>query len=313
MLSRRPSSASIASSLPRFSSMLAIMPKKLATLRGRWRIGRAVPVGHEERAVRGIGREVGEERLAPRLARPDPIHRLGEEDVGAIALEPAAGAVVLVDVVEVIVVPDVGRRGDVRGREEERLLEAALLGPVGITVAEMPLAELARAVAAGREDLGHGREAAAEHRPAAADVHGAVGQGIPAAHELAARRRAHGRHVEIGQAEALAVQPVEVRRLEHGIAVAGEVAVALVVGQHDDHIRFRGRQSRGGVHEEQGSQEEARRTAGEIRRGRVEYRSLHRVSSTGLSPSRVARESGHAAGDRAIFRGSSRFTTKKPS
>ena len=32
------------------------------------------------------------------------------------------------------------------------------------------------------------------------------------------------------------VQPVEVRRLEDRVAVAGQVAVALIIGQHEDDV-----------------------------------------------------------------------------
>lgn len=42
--------------------------------------------------------------------------------------------------------------------------------------------------------------------------------------------------MEVGKAHALVVQPVEVRSLEHRVAVARQVAVALVVGQNEDDV-----------------------------------------------------------------------------
>ena len=64
----------------------------------------------------------------------------------------------------------------------------------------------------------------------------AVSQAVAAGHQLAAGGGAHGGHVEIGEADALAVQPVDVRRPQHGVAMARQVAVALVVGEDQDDI-----------------------------------------------------------------------------
>ena len=44
--------------------------------------------------------------------------------------------------------------------------------------------------------------------------------------------------MKVGEAHALGMQPVEVRRLQDRIAVAGEVAVALVVGEDEDDVRL---------------------------------------------------------------------------
>ena len=42
--------------------------------------------------------------------------------------------------------------------------------------------------------------------------------------------------MEIGEAHALVVQAVDVRRQDHGIAEARDVAIALVVGQDEDDV-----------------------------------------------------------------------------
>ena len=51
--------------------------------------------------------------------------------------------------------------------------------------------------------------------------------------------------MKIGEANALVVELVQVRRLEDRIAVAGKVAIALVIGQHDEHIGMLRRRRRG--------------------------------------------------------------------
>ena len=68
-----------------------------------------------------------------------------------------------------------------------------------------------------------------------------LSEAVAPGQELAARGRAHGGDVEVGQADGLGVQAVEVRRLEDRIAVAREVAVALVVGHDDDDVGAVGR------------------------------------------------------------------------
>ena len=52
-----------------------------------------------------------------------------------------------------------------------------------------------------------------------------------------AGRRAGRADVEVGEANAFVMQPVEVGRLEDRVAVAGQIAVALVVGEDEDDVR----------------------------------------------------------------------------
>jgi hypothetical protein len=42
--------------------------------------------------------------------------------------------------------------------------------------------------------------------------------------------------MKIGQSHALAMELVEMGRLEHRIAVAGKIAVALIIGYHKDYV-----------------------------------------------------------------------------
>ena len=44
--------------------------------------------------------------------------------------------------------------------------------------------------------------------------------------------------MEVGEAHPLGVQSVEVRRLQHRVAVGGHVAVALIVGEDEDDVRL---------------------------------------------------------------------------
>jgi len=125
----------------------------------------------------------------------------------------------------------------VRRRVEHRLVEPPVLRPAGMVVADVPLAELAGPVAAGAKDVAKGRDAATQERASAGDVHGPVAEAVDARKQLAPRGRAHRGDVEVGQTHALGVQRVEVRRLQDRVAVTGEVAVPLVVGDDDDDVR----------------------------------------------------------------------------
>jgi len=43
--------------------------------------------------------------------------------------------------------------------------------------------------------------------------------------------------VVVGEPHAVRMQLVEVRRLEHRIAMTRQIAIALVIGDHQNHIR----------------------------------------------------------------------------
>ncbi len=190
--------------------------------------------------MRGGEGQVAEKRLPAGRLLLHPRLRLAEEHVGCVALELSVDAVVQVDVVEVVVVKIPGGRRDARRLIPDGFLKPAVLRTVGVVVAQVPLAEQSGAVAGLGENLGHRWKVAAQIRAAAADVHRAVAQRIDPGHQLTARRRAHRGCVEIREANALRVQPIHVRGLEHGVAVHGEIPVALIVNHHDHDVRFRG-------------------------------------------------------------------------
>ena len=162
-----------------------------------------VLVRREERPVRRVGRQVGEERFPGSGTALDPVDGVVEENVGAVAGEFFAFAVPAVGVVEVVVAPVIRHGADVRGREPQRLLESAILRAVWVIVAEVPLAEDAGAVALFAEQVGHRREVRPQERAAAAHVDRAVARRVEPCHERAACWRAHRRGVVVGEAHAL--------------------------------------------------------------------------------------------------------------
>ena len=112
--------------------------------------------------MRHVGGKVAEEGAV--LVGANEFERLVEPHVGAVALELLGLAVAEVGVVEVVVSPVIGAVADGAAAVVEGLLESPVLGPEGITVAQVPLAEHAGPIAIGREDVGHGRLAGAEQR-----------------------------------------------------------------------------------------------------------------------------------------------------
>src|SRR4026209_662433 len=100
----------------------------------------------------------------------------------------------------------------------------------------MPFSEKARPVAAIGEKIGHGWNRLTQDRPAAADVHRAIGERVATAHELAPCRCAHRSDMKISQPNALRSQLIEIRRLQNRIPMSGEVAIPLVIRHHDNDV-----------------------------------------------------------------------------
>jgi hypothetical protein len=67
-------------------------------------------------------------------------------------------------------------------------------------------------------------------------VSDAVLEFMAAAEQRAARRRTRGAHHEVFEADALASDAVHVGRLEDRIAMRGNIAVALIVGEEEDDV-----------------------------------------------------------------------------
>src|SRR5690349_7290152 len=60
---------------------------------------------------------------------------------------------------------------------------------------------------------------------------------MPSGQECRACRRARGAYVEIQETSSLVMQAIQVRRSQDWVAVAGKVAIALIVGQQEHNIR----------------------------------------------------------------------------
>ncbi len=127
---------------------------------------------------------------------------------------------------------------------DEGFVEAALVGLVGILVAEVPLPEDARGVTRGFEDLG--KNGGVEgHALALEDGVGyAILQRVPPGHDGRASGRAGGTHEETGEAHAGVIKLVEVGGADPRVAVLPDRPVALVVGHDENDVWGLGR-SRG--------------------------------------------------------------------
>ncbi|OPZ09032.1 MAG: hypothetical protein BWZ10_02596 [candidate division BRC1 bacterium ADurb.BinA364] len=197
-------------------------------------VGLAVFFGDIQRTVRRVGRNIGEER--PVFVSLDELQGRPEKHVGAVAPIGLPLAVVAQHVVEVIVAPVVRTLADSAAAMDQDLLEAAILRTERIIVAQVPLAEDSRAIARRGKNIGHGRFAGLQHRAPHDGVPNADARRIAPGHQRRACRRARRIDMEIGQPKTLAVQAVQIRSADHGVAVAAQVAVALVVGHHQHDI-----------------------------------------------------------------------------
>ena len=195
-------------------------------------VGLGVFLGAEVRAVRRVGRDVGEEGLV--FVGLDELHALVEPDIGAEPFETLMLAVDDVGVVEVVVAPVVGRLPNTAGLVIDAVLEAPVFRAVRVAVAQMPLAEHAGGIAVAAEDIGHRDFATAQHVASLNGVPDADAIGIAAGHQRRTGRCAGGVDVEVVQQRSLAAQLVDIGSLDGRVAGKGHVAIALVVGD-DDH------------------------------------------------------------------------------
>ncbi len=260
----RPSSSSFASE----PADVAVQPRDhrgLALVRVRPGLARVLPVvghllavaGGGLRLVVGVGdrdRQVQEEGL--RAALVDPAQGRVHDHVVRVLDPGARPARSLL----VLLLGDVAQRHAGLVAEEERgvvvvgvaLVEVAEEGVEahavrvagGARLAQAPLAEEGRRVARVLEEVGERALALAQgldrEGPAAGVAPHAGVAGVAPGHEHGARGRADRRAgVEVGEAQALGGQPVEVRRANELLAVGADVAVAEVVGEDEDDVRPR--------------------------------------------------------------------------
>ena len=218
---------------------VAVMGRAAGIVRRRIERGEARVGG--DRLVRLVEAGVQEEGLALRRRRlavlAQPPDGLAGHDLGGIPFELPDRLAVLHEVVGVVVV---GQGVVLRGEPVVEAVVARLGLPGQFEAAvEVPLAHVAGGVAGPAQQRGHGDLLLAH-------VHGAergdpvvdadAKRGAPG-HQAGPGRRAVGRGgVAVGQAQPLARQLVDVGRLDHRVAIAGQVAVAEIVGQQDEEV-----------------------------------------------------------------------------
>ena len=166
----------------------------------------------------------------------DETDRLVEPHVRTVSRVLHGRAVVEIGVVEVVVSPEIGGLSHAAALVGHHVPESAVLGPVGVVVAEVPFAEHGGAVSGRAEDVRHGRLRFTQDGPPPAGRPGAVAHGPAARHQGAARRRAQGRHVEVDKADRVIVKGVDTRCFQPRVPGAFQVAVALVVRDDQDDI-----------------------------------------------------------------------------
>ena len=186
--------------------------------------------------MRSVQREVGEER--PVAVLLDPLEAFAEEYVGAIAFVLLDDVVVRVPIVEVVVAPGIGRLRGAAAPADDRLVEAAFVWPEGEVVAQVPLAEQACRVAVVLEDLRQRRLLESHDRAAGERRRDAAAEGVAPGQQPGPGGSAQRVNMEVREPHRVGMESVHVRRVDDSIAVAAEVAVALVVGDHQDDVGF---------------------------------------------------------------------------
>jgi len=192
--------------------------------------------------MRAVGRQIAEEGLLLVAAAVDPVERRAEEHVGAVALGPHELTVAADRGIEIGVARGVAAAAgkalpDPAAAVDEDPVESPLPGLIRVLVAQVPFAEDARRVA-GRtpEQLRQRDRGLREPLPLEDRMADAGAELVPTGQERRPRGGAGGADVKLGEPHRLLAKPIEVRRLDHPVAVGGDVAVALVVGHHVDDV-----------------------------------------------------------------------------
>lgn len=184
--------------------------------------------------MRGVEREVEEKGFV--LLLFDETHALTEPDVGAVAFKLLKLAVSLVDVVKIVVAPVVGGLADAAATMPDDVLEAPVLRAMRRVVAQMPLADHAGDVASVGQEVCQSLFVPMHQGATGTGPEGSRVAHVVSGHERSPGGRAEGADMEIGEAHRFGVKAVEVGGLEDGVAVTGEITVALVVGHDEDDI-----------------------------------------------------------------------------
>ena len=197
-------------------------------------IGRGVLLRAEVWAVRGVGRDVSEERLVS--VGLNEFHALIEPDIGTEPFEPLMLSARDVGVVKVVVAPIVGRLTNATSLMIDTELEAPVFWSIRVAVAQMPLTEHAGRVAILAEYIGHGDFTAAQHAASLNRVPDPDAIRIATGHRARNESGAGGVDMEVVEQRSLTAQLVDVGSLDSRVARKGHIAIALVVGDDDYDI-----------------------------------------------------------------------------
>ena len=200
-------------------------------------------LGRDHRAVRCIERDEGKPGVSGLLLPADPRQRRAKKEVSAEPLGPDHRVILEQHIVEVGIL-GIGSEvaeailTDPPRTVHEDFVEAAFLRQVLlVVVTEMPLPEQAGRIAGLLQRLRKRHHLrcqalALENRVTDPDL-----EGRAPAHEGRAGRRAGRTDLEVGEAGALGIEAVEVRRLQDGIPHAREIPHPLVICHDQDDVR----------------------------------------------------------------------------
>jgi hypothetical protein len=118
---------------------------------------------------------------------------------------------------------------DAAARMSDGVLKPALKRTEWRRVTQVPFSKVRTAVAVGAQGGGQRPLVLPEQRPTANGVPDPCGVAEVAREQARASGRASGADVEVGEADGLGVELVDVGGLDDGVAVAAELAVALIV------------------------------------------------------------------------------------
>ena len=163
-----------------------------------------------------------------------------KENVGAEALGGNDLAIVEVGTVEVGVVPDVGSLTHAAAAVAVDFFKAAVFGAVRVVVAEVPFAEHCRWRSRSEKCCPRVTSFSRIIERPMNGVPDAGAVGPVAAEKRGTGRRAGRSNVVVGEDRGFVEWSLSrFGRLDDRITVAGQIAVALVIGDHDDDVGFR--------------------------------------------------------------------------
>ena len=188
-------------------------------------------------AVRRVGTEVHEERFFAVFHLGDEALGIIKKDISAKALRRHGFAVVKIGTIKVGVIPEIRRLAHAAATVSKHLLKAAILRAIRIVVAQVPFTEHTGMITAIAKNFADGHLIMAQHGTTH-DRMPYAGAISPAAGDQCRPRRRTGRsHVVIREPHTVRMQLIQMRRLQDRVAMTRQIAIALVIGNHQHHVR----------------------------------------------------------------------------